>query len=62
MQHARDAVADAEAYLEEIKSRMPNGQIWWMERELHEAKAYLPQAKGTEKHVKKRTLYSIFYP
>eukprot|EP01088_Endostelium_zonatum_P019395 TRINITY_DN6670_c0_g1_i1.p1 TRINITY_DN6670_c0_g1~~TRINITY_DN6670_c0_g1_i1.p1 ORF type:complete len:278 (-),score=105.55 TRINITY_DN6670_c0_g1_i1:1068-1901(-) len=41
-------VEEAEKYLEEVK-KMPGsakGQIWWIERELHEAKAYAPQSKG----------------
>jgi len=52
---AEDAVDDclrkvdeAEAYLREVKSKpgSAQGQIWWLERELHEAKAYLPERKG----------------
>eukprot|EP01087_Luapelamoeba_hula_P021847 TRINITY_DN76_c0_g1_i2.p1 TRINITY_DN76_c0_g1~~TRINITY_DN76_c0_g1_i2.p1 ORF type:complete len:347 (-),score=99.49 TRINITY_DN76_c0_g1_i2:103-1143(-) len=40
-------VEEAEAYLEEAKNRgSPRGQIWWLERELHEAKAYLPASRG----------------
>jgi len=46
-QAAEEAVAQAEAYLEEAKNKgMPDGSIWWLDRELHEAKAYMPQAKG----------------
>jgi len=53
--HAEDAleetqkrVAEAEAYLQECQKKpgSPHGAIWWMERELHERKAYLPQRKG----------------
>lgn len=47
------AVAEAEArfkeaedYLEEVKNSLGQGQSWWLDRELHEAKAYLPQSKG----------------
>jgi len=41
-------VAEAEAYLEEVKRRpgSPHGAIWWMERELHEKKKFLPSSKG----------------
>jgi len=50
---AERAVAEAEAYLEEAKSRgVPDGAIWWLERELHEAKAYMPTAKGGYKKEK----------
>src|SRR3990167_1556205 len=39
---------EAEDYLEEVKSRpgSAHGAIWWIERELHEQKKYLPTAKG----------------
>jgi len=39
---------EAEAYLKEVKSKpgAAQGQIWWLERTLHEAKAYLPEKKG----------------
>ena len=45
---AAERVKEAEAYLEEVKNLpgTPHGAIWWMERELHEAKAYMPTAKG----------------
>jgi len=38
----------ATAYLHEIKSRpgCAHGSMWWMERELYEAKRYLPESKG----------------
>jgi len=41
-------VDEAEAYLEECQKKpgSPHGAIWWLERELHERKAYLPQRKG----------------
>jgi len=41
-------VDEAEAYFLEVKSKpgSAKGSIWWMERELHEAKAYLPTKKG----------------
>ncbi|KAL6065555.1 Merozoite surface protein 3a [Balamuthia mandrillaris] len=37
---------EAEAYLEEAKNRLPQGQIWWLDRELQERRKYLPKAKG----------------
>jgi len=35
---------EAEAYLHEVMSRpsVPHGQIWWLERELEEARKYMP--------------------
>jgi len=46
-------VAEAEAYLEEVKST-PGGEgsLWWIDRELHEAKAYMPTSKGGYKKAK----------
>jgi len=48
VEDARRQVDEAEAFLQEVKSRPGGGQgaIWWMERELHEARAYLPERKG----------------
>jgi len=46
LDEARRKVAEAEAYLEEAKKRLPHGSTWWLERELFEAKKYLPKAKG----------------
>jgi len=45
---ARKKVDEAEAFLQFVKSKPGNaqGSIWWMERELHEKRAYLPTAKG----------------
>jgi DNA repair exonuclease SbcCD ATPase subunit len=39
---------EAEAYLREVKSKpgAAQGQIWWLERELHEKKKFLPERKG----------------
>jgi len=41
-------VDEAEAYLAEVKSRpgSAHGAVWFMERELHEAKKYMPTRKG----------------
>jgi len=43
---ARKRLEEAEAYLEKAKNSLPKGAIWWLERELHEARAYLPTGKG----------------
>jgi len=41
-------VDEAEAFLQEVKNKpgSAKGQMWWLSRELHEAKAYLPERKG----------------
>eukprot|EP01103_Thecamoeba_quadrilineata_P009184 TRINITY_DN188_c0_g2_i1.p1 TRINITY_DN188_c0_g2~~TRINITY_DN188_c0_g2_i1.p1 ORF type:complete len:409 (+),score=148.17 TRINITY_DN188_c0_g2_i1:25-1251(+) len=41
-------VQEAESYLEEVKAQpgSAHGAVWWMERQLHETKAYLPERKG----------------
>jgi len=46
LEEAGRKVAEAEAYLEEAKKRLPHGSTWWLERELAEAKKYLPKSKG----------------
>jgi len=45
---ARAKVDEAEKFLDEVKSKPGNaqGSIWWIERELHETRAYLPEKKG----------------
>ena len=45
---AKAKLKEAEDYLEEVKRRpgQAQGAIWWIERELHEAKAYKPVSKG----------------
>eukprot|EP00010_Vexillifera_abyssalis_P002365 CAMPEP_0201560276 /NCGR_PEP_ID=MMETSP0173_2-20130828/78187_1 /ASSEMBLY_ACC=CAM_ASM_000268 /TAXON_ID=218659 /ORGANISM="Vexillifera sp., Strain DIVA3 564/2" /LENGTH=387 /DNA_ID=CAMNT_0047974721 /DNA_START=43 /DNA_END=1207 /DNA_ORIENTATION=- len=46
---AEKALGEAEAYLEEVKSKAGSGgkgALWWIERELHEQKKYLPESKG----------------
>merc|ERR1712137_989270 len=42
------AVAEAEKYLNEVKSKPGSaaGALWWIDRELHEQKKYLPTSKG----------------
>jgi len=57
-QRAREEVEnklrEAEAYLEEVKTRPGSalGVLWWLDRELHEKKAYMPTAKGGYKKEK----------
>jgi chromosome segregation ATPase len=48
LEECRQKVDEAEAYLNEVKSKPGSGKgaIWWMQRELHETKAYLPEKKG----------------
>merc|ERR1711879_1015510 len=48
VEEAKKRVKEAEDYLEEIKSRpgCAHGALWWIDRELHEAKAYVPESKG----------------
>jgi len=51
---AENKLREAEAYLEEVKTRPGSaaGALWWIDRELHEAKAYMPTAKGVHKKEK----------
>jgi len=48
LEEAKRQVAEAEAYLEEQKANAQGGQgsFWWLDRELHEQKKYMPQSKG----------------
>ena len=48
MAAAEAKVAEAEAFLAEVKSKpgAAEGAIWWIERELYEAKKYKPTSKG----------------
>ena len=48
VEEAKRRVKEAEDYLEEIKSRpgCAHGALWWIDRELHESKAYVPESKG----------------
>jgi len=45
---ARKQLKEAEEYLEELKSRpgCAAGALWWIDRELEDAKSYLPESKG----------------
>jgi len=48
LDQARKSLDDAEAYLAEVSSRSGSakGALWWIDRELKEAKKYMPQKKG----------------
>lgn len=48
LDEAMACVAEAEAYLQEIKTRpgCAKGALWWLERELHESKKYIPESRG----------------
>jgi len=45
---AAQRLSEAEAYLEEVKAKpgVAQGAIWFMDRELHERRAYMPEKKG----------------
>jgi len=45
---AEKALQDAQNYLDEVKKNATGGKgaLWWIERELEEAKKYMPQSKG----------------
>jgi len=47
-------LAEAEAYLQELMSKpgSAGGSLWWIDRDLHETKAYLPASKGGYKKEK----------
>jgi len=48
---AERSFVEAEAALEEAKKKggAGLGDLWWMEREIKEAKKYMPQSKGGRK-------------
>jgi len=48
LDEAQKRFAEAEAYLKEVSSRSGSakGALWWIEKELQEAKKYMPQRKG----------------
>jgi chromosome segregation ATPase len=48
VEEANRKVEEAEAFLEEIKAKpgAAQGSLWFMDRELHEARRYLPERKG----------------
>jgi len=51
---AEEKLREAEAYLAEVKSKdgSAQGALWWIDRELHEARAYMPSSKGGYKKEK----------
>jgi DNA repair exonuclease SbcCD ATPase subunit len=48
LEEVKRRVEEAEAYLKKVKAQCGSAQggIWWIERDLHEAKKYMPTAKG----------------
>lgn len=48
LEEAQVSVRKAEAYLDEVKSKpgSAQGALWWIDRELHEQKKYMPISKG----------------
>ena len=46
LEETQQRFKEAEEYLEEKKNAIGHGQMWWIERELHEAKKYMPLSKG----------------
>jgi len=48
VEEAQAKVQEAEVYLEEVKNQpgSAHGAVWWLQRELHEKKAYMPEKKG----------------
>jgi len=48
VEDAQRQVEKAEAYLQELMSKpgSAGGALWWIDRELHETKAFLPSSKG----------------
>ena len=43
---AEAAFEKAENYLKEVGTKVGQGSLWWLERDLEEAKKYLPQRAG----------------
>jgi len=46
--HARSLIEEAEVYLAEVQKTASGGKgaLWWIERELHEQRKYLPTSRG----------------
>jgi len=54
LENAERKLVEAQDYLDEVKAKpgSAGGALWWIDRALHEAKAYLPSAKGGYKKEK----------
>jgi len=54
LEDAGRKLVEAQDYLDEVKAKpgSAGGALWWIDRELHEAKAFLPTAKGGYKKEK----------
>jgi len=54
LEDAERKLVEAQAYLDEVKAKpgSAGGVLWWIDRELHEAKAYMPSSKGGYKKEK----------
>jgi len=48
LDEARKRLEEAEAYLKEVSARSGSaqGSLWWIQRELQEARKYMPEKKG----------------
>jgi len=46
LEETRRKFEEAEAYMKKVQETVGHGALWWLERELHEAKLYMPQSKG----------------
>ena len=46
LEEALQRFGEAEEYLEEVKNTIGHGASWWLDRELHESKKYMPLSKG----------------
>eukprot|EP00011_Vannellida_sp_DIVA3-517-6-12_P009216 CAMPEP_0114623426 /NCGR_PEP_ID=MMETSP0168-20121206/10241_1 /TAXON_ID=95228 ORGANISM="Vannella sp., Strain DIVA3 517/6/12" /NCGR_SAMPLE_ID=MMETSP0168 /ASSEMBLY_ACC=CAM_ASM_000044 /LENGTH=400 /DNA_ID=CAMNT_0001834661 /DNA_START=31 /DNA_END=1233 /DNA_ORIENTATION=+ len=48
LDEAAQRLQEAEVYIEEVKSKPGQafGALWWIDRELHEQKKYLPESRG----------------
>merc|ERR1711934_763793 len=47
LKQAQDRVSELEAYLKELQKNCGSagGSLWWIDRELHEARKYMPKAR-----------------
>mmetsp|Transcript_25789 Transcript_25789/g.32909 ORF Transcript_25789/g.32909 Transcript_25789/m.32909 type:complete len:280 (-) Transcript_25789:45-884(-) len=48
LKQAMDRVTELEAYLKELQNNCGSagGSLWWIDRELHEARKFMPKARG----------------